>query len=208
MALDNTIVSITKIVRGLIHDKLRTDGRDPWVYDNDNSFTLSEPNIDSTTIKVFQNDTEVADTEWSYDSDTNEVTINFVTSGLSLTKNDIIIITYSYYQKYSNTEIKGYIESSLSYFAEYKFKKIFEVNSSDKVVAINDLDPTKEELYFIAIIASIVIDPQNTKIDIPDLKLSPNRDVSDQEQIREAFSNFTKFIGSVSFMKLENELDT
>ncbi len=99
---------------------------------------------------------------------------------------------------------QGYLESSLVYFPQYQYKKTFEINTADQIVAINNYDPTIEELYFIATIASILIDPQNIKVSIPDLNISAKRDISDQEQIKISFRNFKNFVGTVDFESLEN----
>ena len=106
--------------------------------------------------------------------------------------------------KYIEVELRCYLESSLVYFPQYQYKKTFEVNSDNEIVAINNYDPTTEELYFISIIASILVDPQNVRINIPDLSLSAKRDTSDQVQIREAFRNFKNFIGTVDFEEIDN----
>jgi hypothetical protein len=196
--ITNTVSSVASIIRGLVDDKLRTDGRDSFIYESDNVFTLTEDFPSSSTIKVFQNGTELSSGDFSYDADTNQVTIS-----ASLSANDTIIITYHYYKKYSEAEIKGYLESSLAYFPQYQYKKTFEVDENDLIVAINNYDPTTEELYFIATIASIVIDPQNIRVTIPDLGISPKRDLSDQDQIKISFRNFKNFIGAINFEELK-----
>lgn len=198
MAIENTITSVTNIVRGLIDDKLRTDGRDSFIYYSDNIFRVTEDFVSFTTLKVYLNGTQLGSEDFSYDEDTNLVTIS-----ASLTANDTIVMTYSYYKKYSDTEIAGYIQSALAYFPQYKYYKTFDIKN-DKIVAINNYDPTSSELYFIAIIASIVVDPQNIKISIPDLNISAKRDESDQEQIKKAFRNFKDFIGTIDFEEYIN----
>lgn len=197
MALTNDVSSVITIIRGLIGDQLRKDGRDSYIFDSDKDFVLSEDFIKASTIRVFKNGDEVSSSDFSFDSDTNTLTISFVTSGESISKNDTILVIYHYFKEYSDTEIQGFLSSSLSYFVQHKYKKTFEITDDDKIVAINDLDPTAEEIYFIALIASILIDPKNLRISIPDLNISPARDKSDQQQILEAFRQFNKFIGRV-----------
>jgi len=200
MSLTNSLTDITKIVRGLIKDQSRSDGRDTFEFKSDNKFTLSEPFIDETSIVVFQNGTAIASQDFSYNSSTNQVTITFVTTGGALTINDIIVITYDYFKKFSNAEIDDFIADSLSYFAQYRYRKIFEINKDNEVVAINDLDPEPKEIYFIAIIASILIDPQNIEVRVgADFQLTANRNNSDQEQISLAFAQFRRFVGDVNF---------
>ena len=189
MSITNSIVDIIPFIRGFINDKNRTDGRDSYIFETDNKFRLTEDFINASTITVFVNSNEI--TTFTYDSDNNQVTI---TSGLSA--DDTIIIRYNYYKKYSDTEVQGFLESSLAYFPMYQYKKTFEVNDSNEIVSVNDLDPTINELYIIAQIASILIDPQNVRIAIPDLSLSAKRDMSDQKQIQMVFAHFKDFIGT------------
>jgi len=199
MSLTNSITDIISVIRGLIDDQQRTDGRDSYIYETDNIFTLTEDFISESTITVFQNGTQIASQDFSYNSNNNQITIVFISSGLSLNADDNILIKYNYNKKYSDAEIQGYLESSLAYFPMYQYKKTFEVNTNNEVVAINDLDPTINELYIIAQITSILIDPQNVKIAIPDLSMSAKRDKSDQEQIKEVFAHFKDFVGTIDF---------
>ncbi len=200
MAIVNTITSVTSIIRGLIQDPLRTNGRVAYTYKTSAVFTLPDPYLSSTTIVVFLNGVEIdLDDDYTYNADNNQITIT-----TALVANDSVVVTYSYYKKYSDNEIAGYLASSFVYFVQYKYKKTFTINESDELVAINDYDPTEDELYFIAIIASILIDPQNIKISIPDLAISAKRDKSDQEQIKDAFNNFQSFLGTIDFVKYIN----
>ncbi len=204
--ITNSVSDIIPIIRGLIDDKNRTDGRDSYVFNgNDNIFTLTEDFVSESTIAVFQNNTQIISQDFDYNSDNNQVTINFISSGLSLNEDDNILIKYNYNKKYSDTEIQGFLESALSYFVKHQYKKVFEVNSNNEVVAVNDLDPTIEEIYIIAQITSILIDPQNVRITIPDLSMSAKRDKSDQAQIMEVFAHFNNFVGAIDF-KVRNHL--
>lgn len=200
MSITNTITSITPIIRSLIKDQARTDGRDAFEFDSDYNFTLSESFVNEDSLQVFVNGSLLDENDWSYDSDTNQVEISFSSSGEDLNAADIVVITYGFYKKFSDTEIKNYLVSALTYFAEFRYHKIFEVDSSERIVAFNDLKPTINELYFIAIITSISIDPQNVDIDVDGaFRITATRDKTDQEQIAEAFTQFTRMIGSVSF---------
>ena len=206
--ITNSVTDIIPVIRGLINDKNRIDGRDSYVFNGtDNVFTLTEDFVSELTITVFQNSTQLDSQDFSYDSDNNQVTIIFISSGLSLNEDDNILIKYNYNKKYSDTEIQGFLESSLAYFPQYQYKKIFEVNTNNEVVAINDLDPTTEELYIIAQIASILIDPQNVRITIPDLSISAKRDKSDQDQIKEVFTYFKNFVGTIDFEEIRHLTD-
>lgn len=213
MSIVNTVSSLTTIIRGLIKDRIQTDGDDVFEYSTDNKFTLSEPFIDESSFIVYQNGDVISSNDYSYNSDTNQLTITFITSGMSLTSGDIIRVTYNYYKKYSDTEIRGFLESSLSYFVQHRYKKVFEIeegvqSGGSNVVAVNGIDPTISELYFIGLIASILIDPQNITVDIDgNFKLESNRDASDQEQISKAFAQFKRFVGTVDFEILETDIE-
>ncbi len=206
--ITNSVSDIIPIIRGLIDDKNRIDGRDSFVFNGtDNVFTLTEDFVSESTIAVFQNSSQIPSQDFDYDSDNNQVTITFISSGLSLNEDDNILIKYNYNKKYSDTEIQGFLESALSYFVKHQYKKVFEVNADNEVVAENDLDPTTEEIYIIAQISSILIDPQNVRITIPDLSMSANRDKSDQEQIKDVFVYFTNFVGAIDFEVRNHLLD-
>lgn len=205
MSITNTTSSIINIIRGLINDKIRTDGRAVHEYTDDNKFSLKHDYPSSSSIIVLKNSVELDTQDWSYDSDTNRVNVVFISSGLSLSSGDIIDIRYNYYMKYSDTELSAYLESALTYFALHRYKKIFEINSDNEIVSINDIDPNTNELYFISIIASILIDPQNIKIKIPDLEIEAKRDKSDQQQILEAFRSFKRFLGEITLEEIETE---
>lgn len=202
MSITNTVQSVTTLVRGLIKDQQKTDGKNIFEYESDNKFTLSKSFVDADSIRVIVNGTEIDEDDWSFDTDTNRVVIEFQSSGDELTEDDIIIILFSYYQKYSDNEIRGYINSSLSYFVQHKYKKSFEIDEDDNILATDDLQPTIDELYFIAIIASIVIDPQNVEINTPEFKLTANRSESDQDQINKAFLQYKRLVGRVYFEEI------
>lgn len=200
MSLSNSVTDITTLIRGLIKDQARTDGRDAFEFDSDNKFTLSESFPSEASIRVFVNGDEITDDDWEYDSDNNQVVIDFATSGVELATDDIVLILYSFFKKYSDAELLGYLKSALAYFPQHRYKKVFEMDSDDEnVISVNESDPDNNEIYFIAIIASILIDPQNIKMKTPEFELTPNRTDSDQEQIKKAFTQFKRLVGKVYF---------
>ena len=199
MAITNSLSDITILIRGMIKDQSRPDGRDTFEYDSDTKFTLSESFVNADSIRVLVNGTEIDQSDFEFNTDTNQVEIDFATSGEDLVADDIVLILYSFYKKYSDTEIRGYLNSALGYFSVHRYKKIFELTEDDVVIAINDLDPDEKEVYFIAIISSILIDPQNIRMRTPEFELTPNRTESDQEQIKKAFTVFKRFTGCVTF---------
>ncbi len=196
--------TIITLIRGLIKDLLNTNGQNVFVYDTDSSFKLSEDRISSSSIIVYQNGTELPSTEWSYNSDTNKVTISMITSGYSLSKNDTIMITFSYYEKYSDSEITSYIGANLVRFTQRRYKKRFYLNSYNEVVSDNDFNPNREEADLIALITAIDIDPQNINIKTRDFQITATEQMSKSEQIDKVFQQFDRGYISLDFLEIED----
>jgi len=198
-----TTSSIITLIRGLIKDLSSSDGRNTFEYTSDTSFKLSENRISSSSIIVYQNGTVLPATEWSYNSDTNKVTISMVSSGYSLTSGDAIMITYSFYEKYSDTEITSYISSNLTRFTQKRYKKRFYLSSSDEVLTDNGENPTRSEGDVIAIITAIDIDPQNIDIRTRDFTISSTENQSKSDQINYVFNQFARGYISLDFLEIE-----
>lgn len=194
-----TTASIITLIRGIIKDNLKTNGRDAFEYRTDKVFSLSKDYVSSATIKVYKNGTLLTlTTHYTYNSDTNKVTII-----ATLVEGDDIIITYSYYEKYSDTEIQGYIKSNLVWFTRRRYGKTFYMNSSNEVVTLNGQNPTQEEGNIIAAITAIDIDPRNFRIRTPDFTIEPEETKSKSELINDVFDQFTRSFGTFDFMEVQ-----
>jgi len=214
MAKNHNISNIISLVRGLVRDQKDSTGRNIFSYIGDNKFTLSEPFIDSTSIQVYVNGDIISPADWDYDSVTNRVIID-MPSGSPLQNNDTIVILYSFYKKYSDNEIMGYISCSLCFFVQFRYKKLFQLDDDNDVIsvdadnadvtAVNDVGITIREQQFIAIITAINIDPQNVKIRTPEFEYTPPQHKSKQEQLMDAFMQFNRFIGSVEYLEDDND---
>lgn len=202
MSTYNSITFIKRLVRSLLRDQLQTDGRKSYTYQGIAVFTLSDDFPDSSTITVYKNGVALTSSDWSYSSTNNTVTIS-----ASLTTNDTILITYHYYDKYSDTEILNYVEASLAIFAEQGYEKLFTLNTDrNAVVTYNGVNPTLAEAYQIAIVASINIDPRNIDIRTKEFSISAEENKSKSELIAEAFQKFTgSFLGEFSFDEILEE---
>jgi len=202
-----TTASIITIIRGLIKDTQQADGQDVFEYDvnSGTSFKLSSSRVDSTSIIVYQNGTAMSESDWAYNSDTNKVTITPVTSGVSLSDGDSIVITYNYYAKYSDTEIKSYIKSNLVHFTRRRYTKHFYMNSSDEVVTLNGINPTDAEGNIIAAITAIDIDPQNIVLKFPDFTISAAENKSKTQQINDVFDIYLRSFGKIQFIQDDEE---
>lgn len=197
-----TTANITTLIRGIIDDNLKTDGETSHKYDSSASFLLAHSYVSSSTIKVYKNGTLLTlTTDYTYNSDTNRVTII-----ASLTKNDDILITYSYYEQYSDSEILSFICASLPEFVKHRYSKYFYVNDDGEVVSMNDINPTLEEGNIIALITAIKINPNNVKIRTKDFTISAEENKSTSEQIDDVFTQWMRSFGNIDFLEEEDEL--
>jgi hypothetical protein len=190
----NEISNINRLVRSLIKDRLRSDGRDSYIFLGSGSFTLTEDYPSSSTIKVYKNGTLLS-TGYSFNASTNILTITAI-----LATNDIILVTYAYYDKYSDSEITDYIESSFSYFSQYGYRKTFKLNDDrTEILTIDGVNPTARECYEVAIISSILIDPQNVEIRTKDFTVTAMEKESRSDLIGKAMTQFTNYYGEFTF---------
>lgn len=176
-----TIADLESIVRELIQD-LPTSmiPGDIFTYTNDSTFTLTESNVISVNT-ILHNNTELGSGDWSYDSSTNKVTIT-----TSLTSGDIVEIQYTYYPNYSSMEIKKYIKAALVHISACNYKTFIVSGSNDTIYPY----PSTEEKYLIALIASILIKPDNKSYALPDVRITMPRDVPTIEKIRQTIATF------------------
>jgi len=198
-----TTSSIITTIRGLIDDLLQTDGASGFQYDSDNSFKLGKEHVVAASILVYQNGTLIPATEYAYNADTNKVTITFVSSGYSLTKGDAILITFNYYERFSDSELTSYIKSNLAEFTRRSYKKTFYMSSSDEVLTLNGENPTFKEGYLIALVTAIKIDPKNIKISTRDFTFTAEENKTPSEQLDDLFMRFDLTLGILDFLDEE-----
>jgi hypothetical protein len=190
------LVTIRRLVRALLKDRLNITGRDSFIFQGDPHFTISEDYPDSATVKVFKNGTQLL-TGFSYNLSTNIVTVTAI-----LATNDIILITYSYFDKYSDAELTDYIESSFLYFSQFGYRKVFKLNDArTEVLTINGINPCVRECYEIAIITSICVDPENIDIRTKDFTVTATNKESKNELIQKALMQFTVWYGDFEFQE-------
>ena len=191
----NSVETISRLVRSLLKDRLNITGRDSFIYDGDSNFTLSEDFPSASTIQVYKNGTQML-SGYTYNASTNIITIT-----ASLSTNDIILIKYSFFDKYSDAEIVDYIEASLAYFAQFGYRKLFKMNDvRDMVLTIDGVNPIARECYEIAIITALTIDSENIDIRTKDFSINgTNTGLTKVQLIEDSFMKFTSWAGEITF---------
>lgn len=175
-------------IRAAINDVLKTD-REVFEYSSSLVFTLSEENISSiTTVK--KNSTTLTSEQYSFDSDTNELTIL-----VALISTDKITVTYKYY-KYSSTELDSYIIHALSWISILSScEKDFEYENE-----IVEPTPTNKDLDLIIIIASILIKPNYSFYKTPSLTVRYPKVLSKEKKIEEVISRYNGTMGVIDVL--------
>ena len=168
-----TITDLAPVVRNLSQDFLQnqTPG-DMYTFTSSYTFTISEPNAQAIT-GVYRNDSLVALANYAYNQTTQKLTI----TGLTFNAGDNIEIQYSFYPNYSNTEIEAYVRSAIVYLSVNNYYT-FEVDDTDTFFP----EVSEREKNLIALIASILIRPDNQNIRLPDISIVnaasiPTRDI-------------------------------
>lgn len=176
--------TISTKVRSLIEDNLKTDF-ELFEYKTSTIFQLKEDNVQEiSSVLKNRNDLESGET-YNYDSDTKEITLT-----ASLSSGDEIKVTYTYY-KYSDSELIGYIRSALVWIS------IYGDCETDFEIEDNDVEPTPEnsESDLIAVIASILINPDWITKRLPNLTVIYPKTLSKQEKIKKIIRDFYKSPG-------------
>ena len=173
--------TVTTKVRELINDTVKTTvPGDIFTYASSDVFTLTEDNPVAISA-VFKNDVEQDSSLYSFDSDTGKVTISF-----SASSGDTIEIRYTYYESYSDTVIQNYIKSSIAELSIQNYKT-FIIESS-----VIYPDPEESEENLIAVIAAVLLKPDNKSYRLPDLTVNVAETRSTRQIVRDIIRNFKK----------------
>lgn len=184
-----SVATIRTKIRNLLEDSSKTV-KDIFTYESSSIFSLSESNVIAITT-VFKNSVELADSLYSYDTDTNKVTIS-----TSLTGGDTIEIDYTSYLNYSQTELTEYIQSALVHLSINNYYD-FEYDVDDDAI-YPDPEPREENL--IAIVSSILISPDNKSIRLPDITINVPNDLPLNDKIGKTIAHFKKDTAGIFFV--------
>jgi hypothetical protein len=174
----NNLTTIASIVRNLINDEEKS-GTDVFVYTSSSLFTLTEKNVTAIST-VLVNDIETGVT---YTEDLTNCRVN-VTSSLST--EDIVQVDYTYYSNYSLNELYSYIKSALVHLSTNGINT-YKISGTTLYP-----EPCDAEANLIALIASVIINPQNVSYRMPDISVAVPKDLSTLDKIRKILSIYKK----------------
>jgi len=174
------ISEISEKVRYLTEDVSRNQvPGDIFTHGSSSVYTISEPNVSSITA-VLRNNVTLGASNYSYDSSTKKVTISS-----ALTSGDTIEIQYNYTANYSDAEIESYIRAASVHISTNNYQT-WEVDSADNFYP--DLLDTEKNL--IALIASILMKPDNISYRLPDLTINVPKSLPTRDLISKAIRIF------------------
>jgi hypothetical protein len=182
--------------RDLIGDNLITTGRDVYTYESITSskiFTLTEANVSASTIVVLKNGVVWAGTNYSYSATTGKITVTG-----TLVAGDSLEVDYSFYQKYSDSELQGFIRSAISYLVVEKYG-CFAVKPPDIIFPT----PSEDAENLIAVVASILIKGDVVSYRTPELSISFERGDSKEKKIHKFVRQFKKTYGNLTYIKMD-----
>ena len=182
-----TLSTVETGVRHIIGDNSIT-GTDIFTYTSSNVFTLTESNVNSV-VRTYLNNVEMGDSELSYDSTTNKVTIT-----LGLSSGDTVEIEYTYYPNYSSTEIQNYIQAALTHISICNYKTWVVENFTIYP------EPSDSEENLIAMIAALLIKPDNKSYRLPDISVMVPKDLPLHDKIRKTISIFKRNSHGIFFI--------
>jgi hypothetical protein len=183
-------------LRDLIQDNLRTDGKDTFTYRTSKLFILTEANTNDN-IKIYRNGDYVDETNW----ETGEIENNLTYTG-TIVIGDVITVTYSYYAKYSDNELKGYIRSALYYLSVEQYGT-FTIESGEVI----DPEPTEAQENLIAWVASILMKGNIRSYKTPEFTLVFNEDESIGSKIKKVIRQFQKTYGYLDYIDPKETTD-
>ena len=191
--MQNIILSI----RDLIEDNAKST-IDVFEFISSKVFTLSEANVDSTSILVYKSGTLVANTNYTFNTTNSKLTFN---NAYSLTAGDSIELDYSAYIKYSDEELKGYIRAALARISVEKYKTF-----KDRTGYIFPT-PNSIEENLIAVVASILIKKSISQYRTSEININYVETESIDEKIRKTVGKFKSYLGVLDFHQLNSSED-
>jgi hypothetical protein len=191
-----TVITITKTAHGLVTgDVITITASSVPAGLPLGTYTITTLTANTFTIVGINTGTANGTCTWSnyvYSTTTGKITI-----GGTLVVGDSLEVDYSYYEKYSDTELSGHIRGAISYLAIEKYK-CFLVKPPSLIFPT----PTQSEIYLIAVIASILIKDDIVQYRTPELTMIFERGDSKEVKIKKFIRQFKKTMGVLDYIDL------
>ena len=185
-----TVITITKTAHGLINgDVITITITNSAIALPLGTYVITKLTADTFTVVGLDAGLTTGGTctynNYSYSSTTGKITIVG-----TLTAGDSFEVDYSYYTKYSDSEIRGFIKSAIYYLAVEKYGT-FTVRSDEIMFPT----PTQDEVYLIALITAILIKGDLVSYRTPELTINFERSDSKEKKIHKFIRQYKKTYG-------------
>ncbi len=178
-------------IRALVEDFQKNDF-EIFEYTISNIFPIAQTNI--TITSVLKNGVALGSGEYSFDSTTNKIEIT-----TSLTSLDKIEVDYTYY-KYSDDELDKRILGALSYMSLFSACSDTDYELEDETIVPT---PDNKTTDLIAVIASILINPDYAMYKLPNLTVQYSGRIPKQDRIEKLIMKFNMGLGSNDIIILD-----
>jgi hypothetical protein len=188
---------IVEKVRNLVDDLLNAAGRQEFDFLSISSskvFTLSESNVTASTVKVYKNGSLWSTDNYTFDSATNQIIVE-EESGEELEVGDTLLVIFSFYKKYSDTEIEAYIKAAIICLSVEQYKT-FTISESDLIFPT----PTEIEENLIAVVASILMQGGIQQYRTPELSITFQDSDSKEVRITKLIKKYKKTYGILEYI--------
>jgi len=189
--MDNIVIK----VRDILGDGYKFIPDDAQDYITSKIFALQYANIDSTSLLVYKNGVLWANTNYSYSSTTGKVTVTG-----TLVVGNVLLFTYNAYERYSDTELQGYVRSALYHLTAGQYKT-FTIRPPTFIFPT----PTESEESLIAIVATILMKGSIKQYRTPEITITFEENLSVDEKINRAINLYKKSYGVYTYVDPTDE---
>lgn len=180
-------------LRNLLQDNLKVQDPIDLTFYTSRIFSLPDKNIDETTLVVEKNGTEWSNDNYTYDG---KLRIN-ETTGEELVSGDVIRVSYSCYEKYSNSELEGYIKSALYYLSVFNYET-FSLGTGD----VLDPEPIEQQENAIVITAVIIAKGNIRSYKTPEITVTFADNLSIEDKIKKIIDECSESFGNIDYVDL------
>ena len=202
-ARSGTVVTITKTAHGFINgDSITVTASSATAALPLGSYLITKLTVNTFTVVGLNAGassgtcTYTVVSNYSYSTITGKLTITG-----NLTVGDSIEVDYSYYTKYSDSELRGFIKSAITYLAVEKYGTF-----AVKVDNVIFPTPNESEENLIALIASILIKGDLVSYKTPEITMIFERGDSKEKKIKKFIRQYKKTYGVLVYIGMNDKI--